>query len=251
MKELICSALRQSGSVVADSEIEILSATRDGRGDFACAIAAKLSGKSENSAEPLAQAIAKFIDSDLLEKVEVAGNGFINITVSNHAMALVVHNILKNELPCGSGNQAVRADWCYMVQRLSAALRQMREPRLNLIESCLEPPVLNDSQWQEIEASYLQDMRILEPALHEGNKKLVLLLDEFWLQSTKYRQSKNDAFCAYIDGLALEINQSHILDGLPLSEPELIRAQIALISAAKRVFESCLGILNTAVPEKL
>lgn len=229
---------------MADGEVEILSVTKDCRGDFACAIAAKLSGKSENSAEPLAQAIAKFIDSDLLEKVEVAGNGFINLTVSKHALALVVHNILKNELPRGSAGQAVRTDWCYTGQRLSAALRQVREPRLNLIETCLEPPFLSDSQWREIEALYLQDMCILEPAFNEANKKLVLLLDEFCLQTTKYHQSKNEAFCAYIDGLVLEINKSHILDGLPLSDPELIRARIGLICAAKRVFDSCLGILN-------
>ncbi|MBX9879004.1 MAG: hypothetical protein K2Y22_11155 [Candidatus Obscuribacterales bacterium] len=244
LKELICSALWQSGSVAADGEIEILSATKDGRGDYACAIAARLSGKSKNSAEPLAQAIAKFIDSDLLEKVEVAGNGFINLTVSNRALALVVHNILKNELPRGLGTQAVRTDWRYTGQRLSAALQQVREPRLNLIESCLELPVLSDSQWQEIEVLCLRDIHILQPAFNEANKKLVLLLDEFWLQSAKYHHSKNESFYAYIDGLALEINQSHILDGLPLSDPELIRARIGLICAAKRVFDSCLGILN-------
>jgi arginyl-tRNA synthetase len=261
LEEIIRSALnaqRQTGSFLSD---EILLAAKAERGDFACPIAIKLAGKTDVSAKALAQAIANAIDSDLLAQVEVADNGFINFTISKYALSAVVHQILTN-LPSVEINngQTMPTNWLYVGHRLSAALRQLTEPRLNLLEKKLLPAVLGTQQIHDLEALYLVDMSSLEPAFDadllgsevaSSNKELALLLDEFTDKAGKFTSGNLAILNAYIDGLSRLITQSHILDGLVTTGSRQKIARIGLITAAKRVFGASLGILNLAVRDKL
>lgn len=252
-------AARQTGSFLSD---EILIATKVERGDFASAIALKLATKKNISANTLAQAIASSIDSDLLAKVEV-DNGFINLTVSKYALSLVVHSALTSPLLPRGINNEMPSEWLYAGHRLSAALRQLTEPRLNLLEQKLLSPVLEAHQFQNIEKLYLADMSYLESAFDEeivgtqlasDNKKLALLLDCFlenYAESSENSAALNGDLNAYIDGLSRQITRFHILDCLAAASRCEKIARIGLISAAKRVFGACLGILNLAVQEKL
>lgn len=245
----------------ANAEVEILITTGDGRGDFACAIAPKLAGV--HGAKSLAQAIAKWLNSELLERVEVAENGFINLFVSKHALCACVQNII-TELPvhqdCPSVSKNDFDGLVYARHRLSASLRQLTEPRLNLEENSLAPPLIDKEQWSQMEGLYAGDMRLLEPAFDSAlikselaltNKRIALLLDEFSV-ADRCRKDKMASFLrSYLDVLAKEITQSNFLDGLPAANSSVRNARIGLILAAKRVFLACLGILNLAVSETI
>ncbi len=248
------------------ADVEILSATGDGRGDFACAIAARLAGAKNSDAKALAQAIAKWLNDELLDKAEVAENGFINLFVSRKALSISVQSlIISKELEVmtapSSASRNDLEELVYARHRLSASLRQLTQPRLNLAENCLEPALIDKEQWRQVEGLYARDMRVLEPAFDDSlvkvelaltNRRFALLLDEFWTVADRYREYKKAApVRTYLDTLALGINRSHFLDGLVVSSTAVRNARIGLVLAAKRVFEACLGILNLAVPEKL
>lgn len=263
LKDIVHTALDKlqlSGLAPADFEIEILAEFKNGRADFACAIAKKLAHKLDKQPKSLAQTIASELNHRLLERVEVAENGFINLFVSQEALAMAVQNLLSasdasllRDVQQNDYFEQERqfCDLRYARHRLSAALRQLTEPRLNLIDQCLSQPLLDSSQWSQIESLYLADMHVLEPAFDDNlvgsqlacaNRKLALSLDEFCPQAS---------VSPYVLNLVSEFGQFHILDGLVLAAPPARNARIGLIVAAKRVLGACLGILDLAVPEKL
>lgn len=268
LQEIFASALsgvaasRSFGLVdFVKGQIEILSATNYDRGDFACAVALKLKGKLDISVTALAQAIAKALDSEFIENVQVAENGFINLTVSKQALATSVGMILADgEIAAGGSKKSVNyePEWHYASHRLSAALRQLVEPRPNLLEGCLSPALLPES---DLEFVYIQDIKVLEAAFEPGllgvelasdNRKLALFLDEFSSVADSYRLTKNEPLVRqYTQDLVIKVNQSYVLDGLLLTQATELKARAGLIVAAKRVFGACLGILNLAVPERL
>jgi|GEM_PF-4926916 len=265
LEELISLALQKTGESVDVAKIALVFELSD-RGDFACAIAPKIT-RHGASANVLAQAIAKQLDSELLEKVDVAENGFINLFVSPKALSMTIHNLLNSKLEeapnsaylsCNISEKDVEQAF-YTWRRLSAALRQLTEPRLNLLDSCLIPPLIEHAEWVKIESQYLADMHVLLPAFDDNlaghkialaNRKLALHLNEFF--SVRNLGAKDVLNVkSYLINLNGSINQSPVLDELVLAGPEIRNARIGLISAAKRVLGSCLGILNLAVPDRL
>lgn len=247
--------------------VEILNYKRNDRADFACALPAKLAPLLKLPAIEIAEAIAKFADSQLTTsnlgvKVAIADNGFINFYVSAKSLAYTVYSITESASLVGPGGsrlkmlaepEEVRVQYAW--HRLSAALRQLCEPRLNFMEGTLVTPCLSREQFEQ---AYVADMRLLEPAfaaqmlpenLYQDNKKLALLLDDFGSASvdTKNKAAVKD----YLLCLSELINGSCVLDGLLLNTIEIRNARIGLIGAAKRVFGSCLGILNMAISEGL
>lgn len=262
--------VRLSSFASANFEIEILAEYKNGRADFACAIAKKLAHNFDTSPKTLAQTIANGLNDRLLDRVEVAENGFINLFVSREALAMSVQNLLSRR-EISQLNDAQPTEYLgqdpeffglqYARHRLSAALRQLTESRINLIDQSLMPPLMDSSQWMQTESLYLADMHVLEPAFDDNlvgcqlaaaNRKLALFLDEFCPLADKYRVDQIEGpVRAYMLNLVREINRVHFLDCLLLAAPPIRNARIGLIVAAKRVLGDCLGILDLEVPEKL
>ena len=88
--------------VVADlfgvEETVELTRTDEQFGDYATNIALRLSKKLGQNPHEVAQQIAENIKSDLVEKTEVAGPGFINITLTNNFLIHILKQEVASEL---------------------------------------------------------------------------------------------------------------------------------------------------------
>jgi arginyl-tRNA synthetase len=90
--------LQKKGSLSATTSPEIkVEKTRDSRyGDFASNIAMILAAHSDDPPRKLAESIVNLIpESDLIERIEIAGPGFINFFLEQKAFHQVVNNILE------------------------------------------------------------------------------------------------------------------------------------------------------------
>ncbi len=100
LQQLIASAVdRLKADGVLTSEIEakvVVERTRDARhGDFACNVALTLAKATRRKPRDLAEAIVQAITaSDAVEKIEIAGPGFINFYLTAAAFQAVVSDIL-------------------------------------------------------------------------------------------------------------------------------------------------------------
>ncbi len=90
--------LQQSGQLPADLKpaIQVTPSKEPSQGDFASNIALMLSKQADKPPRELANLIvAKFSVDDAIDKVEVAGPGFINFFVTSSTSRSVVHQILQ------------------------------------------------------------------------------------------------------------------------------------------------------------
>ena len=96
--EQVLLNLQQLGQLPADlkPDIQVTSSKESGQGDFASNIALMLAKQAGKSPRELASLIvAHLTDHDAIDKVEVAGPGFINFFVASGASHSVVHQILQ------------------------------------------------------------------------------------------------------------------------------------------------------------
>lgn len=83
LSDLIASAVKN----VYDQDVEVVLTRPDEQfGDFATNVALQLAGRLGKSPREIAEAIAGYLQSELIEKTEVAGPGFINITLTGVAL---------------------------------------------------------------------------------------------------------------------------------------------------------------------
>ncbi len=113
--QLIASAvdaLKADGTLPGDTQPNIMvENTRDkSHGDFASNIALTLAKPARRNPRELAQALlAALPQSDLIEKTELAGPGFINFFVTQASTAAVVGQILTEQTAFGRGRAASKA----------------------------------------------------------------------------------------------------------------------------------------------
>jgi len=80
-----------------DERVDIeLTRTDEQFGDYATNVALRLSKKLDRNPRELAQQIIDSFDSDQIEKAEVAGPGFINITLKTDSLVSMLRDNLKN-----------------------------------------------------------------------------------------------------------------------------------------------------------
>jgi arginyl-tRNA synthetase len=95
LAEIFAQALRE----VAPDQAAIVLIERPKlatHGDYACNLAMQLAKPLRKSPRDIANAlIAALPKSDIIEKVEIAGAGFINVFISTHAKQSVVHGVLQ------------------------------------------------------------------------------------------------------------------------------------------------------------
>lgn len=104
MKKQITNALEEAIKKIGiEADIELTPSK--GHGDFSTNVAMKLAGKLKDSPQNIANKIIENINSDIIEKAEVAGPGFINIFMASNFLAKSVENILSQGKDFGRGKQ--------------------------------------------------------------------------------------------------------------------------------------------------
>lgn len=92
---------------------------RPEQGDYASNLAMRLTKELKRNPREIAQIIADYVqDLELIEKVEVAGPGFINFFIKPTVLAQVIHTILDEGHAFGSSNH--HSDEVVMVEYVSA-----------------------------------------------------------------------------------------------------------------------------------
>ncbi|MHB1115857.1 arginine--tRNA ligase [Sideroxydans sp.] len=95
LSELFAQALREVSPDSADTAILIERPKQSAHGDYACNLAMQLAKPLRKSPRDIANALmAALPKTDFIEKVEVAGAGFINVFISPTAKQAVVHSVL-------------------------------------------------------------------------------------------------------------------------------------------------------------
>src|SRR5665647_1744885 len=93
--ELFAQALREVAPDQAGATILIERPKQASHGDYACNLAMQLARPLKKSPRDIAQAlIAALPQSDVIEKVEIAGAGFINLILTKAAKQAIVHTVL-------------------------------------------------------------------------------------------------------------------------------------------------------------
>ena len=104
IREIIQKAALKAGLEVGIDAIEVEN-TRDPKfGDYSTNLAMKNAKKLGKKPIDLANSIIAAIDDPLVEKVECAGPGFINLTLKKESLASVVKKILEQGSAYGKGN---------------------------------------------------------------------------------------------------------------------------------------------------
>lgn len=104
MKDKIIKVLEETiKKMGADISVELTPAK--GHGDFSTNVAMKLAGSLKKPPHEIAQEIINNLESDFIDRSEVAGPGFINIFLKGNMHADIVKNILNLKNDFGKGKQ--------------------------------------------------------------------------------------------------------------------------------------------------
>lgn len=111
LSELFAQALREVAPDHADSAILVERPKLATHGDYACNLAMQLAKPLRKSPRDIANAlIAALPKTDFIDKLEIAGAGFINVFIATSAKQEVVHGVLRagagyGHVHVGSGRQ--------------------------------------------------------------------------------------------------------------------------------------------------
>ena len=103
LKLKIQDSLKSEGLVLDIKDIIIEKSKTPEHGDYASNVALKFAGRFGMAPRDLANKIANNIDKEVVEKVEIAGPGFVNFFVKKNAINSVVSQIIKERDNYGRG----------------------------------------------------------------------------------------------------------------------------------------------------
>ena len=95
LKLKIQDSLKSEGITLDVNDIIIEKSKTPEHGDYASNVALKFAGRFKTAPRDLAQKIANNIDKEVVEKVEIAGPGFVNFFIKKNAINSVVGQIIK------------------------------------------------------------------------------------------------------------------------------------------------------------
>ena len=94
LKIKIQDSLKSEGIVLDTKDIIIESSKTPEHGDYASNVALKFAGRFGMAPRALAEKIASNIDKEIVEKVEIAGPGFVNFFIKKNAINSVVAQVI-------------------------------------------------------------------------------------------------------------------------------------------------------------
>ena len=103
LKIKIQDSLKSEGIVLDINDIIIEKSKTPEHGDYASNVALKFAGRFGMAPRDLANKIANNIDKEVVEKVEIAGPGFVNFFVKKNAMSSIVAKIIQEGDNFGRG----------------------------------------------------------------------------------------------------------------------------------------------------
>ena len=104
LKIKIQDSLKSEGLVLDVNDIIIEKSKTPVHGDYASNVALKFAGRFKMAPRDLATKIANNIDKEVVEKVEIAGPGFVNFFIKKNAINSIVSQIIKNGDNYGRGS---------------------------------------------------------------------------------------------------------------------------------------------------
>jgi len=118
LSDLFAQALRQVAPEFADSSILIERPKQVSHGDYACNLAMQLAKPLRKPPREIANAlIAALPKTDFIQKVEIAGAGFINVFIATQAKQSVVHGVLAAGQGYGHIHAGAAARWAWNLCR--------------------------------------------------------------------------------------------------------------------------------------
>ncbi len=103
LKRLIRTALKKIGTEVDEDAVVIENCKEKSHGDYASTIALQLTRTLRRPPRDIAQDLLENLEADFIEKVEIAGPGFINFFVKKDSLSSVIEEILEQGEHYGDG----------------------------------------------------------------------------------------------------------------------------------------------------
>ena len=104
LKNKIVDSLKCEGLLLDVKDVIIETSKTPEHGDYASNVALKFASRFSMPPRELAQKIANNIDKELVEKVEIAGPGFINFFIKKNAINSIVSRIISLGNDYGKGD---------------------------------------------------------------------------------------------------------------------------------------------------
>src|SRR5690606_18853335 len=106
IKQAIAEAVEKAGLTADPVEVHLESPKDKANGDYATNIAMQLTRTARKAPKVIAEAIVANVDKDSanIEKIEIAGPGFINITIKKDYLLDVVKTVLDQKENYGRSN---------------------------------------------------------------------------------------------------------------------------------------------------
>ncbi len=105
LAEIISKAAQKSGYDISASEIRIDRSKDVSHGDYASNFAMKFAKKFNSNPLSFAQSVISSIDDPSIEKIEIAGPGFVNFFMKKEALSAIIPLILKEGSSYGDGEK--------------------------------------------------------------------------------------------------------------------------------------------------
>lgn len=103
LKQKIAQSLDKIGLAYKDTDIIISICKDKAHGDYSSNVAMRFASQLKKNPREIANTIIENIDKEGLDKIEVAGPGFINFFVSNNSLTGVIKKILNEGSNYGTG----------------------------------------------------------------------------------------------------------------------------------------------------
>lgn len=106
LKDIICDAFKQEG-IDVDKNLIVIERSKDkAHGDYASTIALQMARTLHQSPRDIANNLVKYLHSDFIENIEIAGPGFINFFVKSDSLSSIVKTIIDQGDHYGEGNES-------------------------------------------------------------------------------------------------------------------------------------------------
>jgi arginyl-tRNA synthetase len=232
LSELFAQALREVAPEVANigttqTEILIERPKLAAHGDYACNLAMQLAKQLHKSPRDIAQAlIAALPESDLIEKMEIAGAGFINIYITTAAKQDVVCGVL--QAGAGYGHVHFGAGRKVGVEFVSAnptGPLHVGHGRGAAVGDCL-CNVLHAAGWNVTREFYYNDAGVqIDSLTHSVQLRCLGITpdDPSWPETGYRGDYITDVARAYLAEETVEADDQHVLSSGDVNDAEAIR----------------------------
>jgi len=227
LAELFAQALREVVPDAVQTEILIERPKLSSHGDYACNLAMQLAKPLRKSPREIAKTLlAALPESDVIEKLEIAGAGFINVFITTTAKQHVVHGVL--QAGAGYGHVHLGAGHKVGIEFVSAnptGPLHVGHGRGAAVGDCL-CSVLHAAGWNVTREFYYNDAGVQIDNLTRSVQLRCLGItpdDPSWPEAGYRGDYISDVANAYLAEESVEADDQHVKASGDLNDAEAIR----------------------------